>query len=88
MARKVITITPLQDLLLRKVVPIAAVRQASARSRAQVWRWAKGISYPEYGVVSRLIELYHRRGHALDYNGCYVPSVAITQEDARTYGLT
>jgi len=85
--RNVIKITPLQDLLLRKVIPIAEVRQGIARGRVQVWRWVKGLSYPEREIVPVLIQLYAARGHQLDYNGCYIASIELTEEQARDYGL-
>jgi hypothetical protein len=82
-------ITPLQDLLLRKVLPLADVMQATGRSRVQVWRWAKGASHPRDAVTrERLIEFYRERGHALDYNGCYQPSIELTEDQARNYGLS
>lgn len=87
--RKVIRITPLQDLLLRKVIPIADVMQATGRSRIQVWRWAKGASHPRDVVTAELlIAFYTGRGHALGYNGCYQPSIELTEEQARRYGLS
>ncbi len=86
--RKVIRITPLQDLLLRKVIPIAAVMQVTGRSRSQIWRWAKGISRPEYSVVNDLISISTGFGHGLDHNGCYQPSIELTEEQARRYGLS
>lgn len=85
--RKVIKITPLQDLLLRKVIPGATVMQAVRRGRVQVWRWAKGISYPEHDLVPVLIVLYQKAGHGLDHNGCYVPSVELSPEEASRYGF-
>ena len=86
--REPIRITPLQDLLLRKVVPIPSVMQATWRSRVQVWRWAKGVSRPrDIATTELLIAFYAGRGHALDYNGCYQPSIELTEQQARGYGL-
>jgi hypothetical protein len=79
-------ITPLQFLLLNKNIPLAQVRQAVGCTRVLLWRWSKGISFPKRGNVERLIELYGP--DQLDFNGCFVASREITDDQARLFGLT
>lgn len=77
-------ITPLQLLLLTKVQPIARVRQATGRSRTAVWRWAAGKTVPRPAEARKLVALYAGQ---LDYNGCYAPSVELTEERALALGV-
>lgn len=66
-------ITPLQNLLRRRVKTPAEVAAAAQRGRVAVWRWAKGESFPDPEVVPRLIELFG--DGVLDFNGCYLATV-------------
>lgn len=78
-------ITPLQFLLLSKVRPPEAVRQATRCSRVTLWRWTYGHTTPRPRDAGQLVDLFDGR---LDFNGCYVPSVELTAEQATALGLT
>jgi len=78
-------ITPLQHLLLSKIKPLAEVRQALGVHRIALWQWSRGVGFPKRLNVEKLIEFYGPE--RLDYNGCFVPSVEITEEQARLFGL-
>lgn len=87
MTRDAILITPLQDLLLRKVIKFLTIQQATGVGRATIYRWRNGTSCPETDTAEVLIELYNSNDIALDYNGCYRKSVAISAEQAHKYRL-
>lgn len=70
-------ITPLQLLLRRRLLPDSRVMAATARSRVQIWRWRSGQQYPDRPAAAALIALYATVGEALDFNGCYTPSVYV-----------
>ena len=78
-------ITPLQYLLLNKIKPLRDLRQALGVHRTLVWQWSKGGSFTKRLNIEKLIEFYGP--DRLDYNGCFVASVEITEEQARLYGL-
>ena len=78
-------ITPLQWLLLNKILPHQRVRQVTGRDRVTVWRWAKGKSYPETSTAEQLIQLFE--AERLDFNGCYEASRVISEDEARALGL-
>lgn len=78
-------ITSLQLLLLNQSEPIKAVRQALGVERTVIWQWKRGVSFPNRLNAEKLIDFY---GPArLDYNGCFIASVEITDEQARLYRL-
>jgi hypothetical protein len=78
-------ITPLQHLLLTQNKPLGDVRQAVGVGRAVLWNWKKGRAFPNQLNMKKLIDLYGPE--QLDYNGCFIASVEITDEQARLYGL-
>jgi hypothetical protein len=78
-------ITPLQYLLLNKIKPLPEVRQALGVSRFILWQWKRGASFPKRLNIEKLIEFYGPE--RLDYNGCFVASVEITEDQARLFGL-
>lgn len=78
-------ITPLQRLLLDEVEPPARVMQATGRDRITLWRWKTGASSPDRIGAEKLIELF---GPArLDFNGCYVADIEISEDEATRYKL-
>jgi hypothetical protein len=78
-------ITPLQYLLLNKVKPLREVKQALGVTRIVLWQWKSGASFPKRLNIEKLIEFYGP--DRLDYNGCFVASVEITEDQARLFGL-
>lgn len=78
-------ITPLQYLLLNKNKPQKAILQAVGVKRICLWQWKRGLGFPKRLNVEKLIAFYGPE--QLDYNGCFVASVEITDEQARLYGL-
>ena len=78
-------ITPLQHLLCIQNKPLREVRQAIGVTRAVLWRWKLGRAFPNQLNMQKLIEFYGP--DRLDYNGCFIASVEITDEQARVYGL-
>jgi hypothetical protein len=80
-------LTPLQVLLRSRVVPVGTVAAEVGRGRVTVWRWATGESCPDPQVVPALIEFFKTRGHALDFNGCFLPTVTLTVQEAKDRGL-
>ena len=78
-------ITPLQKLLLYKVEPSARVVQATGLERTQIWNWKVGRAFPNRLNAKKLIELYG--ADRLDFNGCYVASIEISEDEARALGL-
>ncbi len=74
-------ITPLQKLLRDQVLPHSEIRHATGRSRATIWRWARGLSHPDRVDADALIALFSRHGHELDYNGCYASTVEVSDAE-------
>lgn len=72
-------ITPFQQMLRDKVVPPGEIRQATRCSRTTLWRWQKGVSFPEKPQAEALIALFAERGAALDYNGIYQATVLVLE---------
>lgn len=77
-------ITPLQQLLLQRVVPVADILQATGRDRSTVSRWRRGMSFPERQDAEILIALFG--AERLDYNGCYEASVEVADAGEATHG--
>ncbi|MGE3601010.1 MAG: helix-turn-helix domain-containing protein [Dehalococcoidia bacterium] len=69
-------ITPLQVLLRDKGRSQAEIMQAAGCSRFTVRRWRRGESYPDRVHAERLIGFFG--SDQLDYNGCYIASVEVT----------
>lgn len=80
-----IRITPLQRLLLEEIEAPARVLQVTGRERITLWRWKTGASSPERADAEKLIELFG--AERLDFNGCYVADIEITEDEAVRYKL-
>ena len=76
-------ITPLQYLLFTKFKPIKQLRKAVPVGRVTYWAWRCGRGFPNRLNANKLIEFYGPEN--LDYNGCYVPSVELTEEQERLF---
>lgn len=73
-------ITPLQDLLRRRVIPDAEIIQATGRDRVTLWRWRERKTYPYRCDARVLVTLFQDRGFELDMDGCYIDSVEVPDE--------
>lgn len=73
------TITPLQALLRAFDCDLTELRCITKRSRITIWRWKVGLSYP-HPIEDVPALMAHFKHAGLDYNGCYLPSVEVTDD--------